>query len=329
MELRRMKIKRGSPRNSFTQALEAIDNMMGQELREFFSGTVMTGLGVHSEIERGSVSQKSVAFYSHYHPLRKSLVLLLAGDYRRYFKLALARPDQVGRDPHKWVLDQLQPVIRLALEWIRDWYMLACDGENQQVKRSETMDFVPGQVVSSSIPLTVSPIPSPEPWGAPCWVFQLLPPLTGVGLLKPDHVPANESEEKLGEAHTLLLLKGARRVFLGEFAVAIKRVRNEETAAAGSIPSELVRTQVREPNKRKGWEQRIKLYDAIQKVLSESPMLQGIEFCAALDMRHASPLHDWVKCGDWLDGYTWKEAWGNSGLRKKIRRVRQEAQKYR
>jgi len=323
-----MKIRRGSPRDSFTQALEAVDNIMGQELRELFSGTVMTGLGVHGEIEHGSVNQKSVIFYLRYHPLRKSLVLLLAGDYRRYFKLALARPDQVGRDPHKWVLDQIQPAIRHALEWIPDWYMLACDGENQQVRRSETFDFVPGQIVSSSIPLTVSPILSPKHWRAPAWVFQVLPALTGVGRLRPDHVPANDSEEKLGAAHTRLLLKGARRVFLWEFAVAIERVRNEETAAAGAIPSELVRTQAREPNKRKGWEQREKLYDAIRKVLSESPRLQGTEFCAALDKRHALPLYDWEETGEWRKEFTWKMAWRDPKLKKKIRRVRQEAQKY-
>jgi hypothetical protein len=323
-----MKIRRGSPRDSFTEALEAVDNMMGQEIREFFSGTVMTGLGVHAEIERGSVDQKSVAFYLRYHRLRKNLVLRLAGDYRRYFKLALARPDQVRRDPHKWVLDQLQPAIRLALEWIRDWYMLACDGENQQVRTSEAMDSVPARMVSSSIPLTVSSIPSPKPWRAPAWVFQVLPPLTGVGLLKPDHVPANDSEEKLGAAHTRLLLKGARRVFLGEFAVAIERVRNEETAAAGSIPAEQLNTKARRPNEREGWEQRLKLYDAIQKVLNDSPAPQGIEFCDALDKRHAPPLLDWVKSGHWRKGLTWREAWSDLVLRDRIRRVRQEAKKY-
>jgi hypothetical protein len=328
MELRRMKIRSGSPRNSLTQALEAVANMMGQELREFFSGTVMTGLGVHAEIEHGSVNQKSVAFYLHYHPLRRKLALLLAGDYRRYFKLALAHPDQVGRDANKWVLDQLQPAIRDALEWIPDWYMLACDGENQQVRRSEAIDFVPGQMVSSSVPLSASPIWSPKPWGAPAWVFQVLPALTGVSLLKPDHIPKNDSENKLGAAHTRLLLKGARRVFLWEFAVAIERVRNEETAAADAIPSELVRTQAREPNKRKGWKQRIKLYDAIQKVLTESPTLQGIEFCYALDKRHAPPLLDWVKSGHWRQGLTWREAWSDLVLRDRIRRVRQEAKKY-
>lgn len=323
-----MKIRRGSRRNSFTEALEAIDNMTGRELREFFSGTVMTGLGVHAEIEHGSVNQKSVAFYLRYHLLRKNLVLLLAGDYRRYFRLALARPDQVGRDPHKWVLDQLQPAIRHALEWVRDWYMLACDGENQQVRRSETIDFVPRQMVSSSIPLTVSPIPSPKPWRAPGWVFQVLPPLMGVRLLRPDHIPANDSEEKLGAAHTRLLLKGARRVFLWEFAVAIERVRNEETAAAGSIPAEQLNTKARSPNDREGWQQRLKLYEAIQRVLTDSPALQGIEFCYALDKRHAPPLLDWEKSGHWRKGLTWREAWSDLVLRDRIRRVRQEAKKY-
>jgi hypothetical protein len=324
-----MKIRRGSPRNGLAQAQEAVDNMMGQELRAFFSGTVMTGLGVYAEIERGSVNQKSVAFYLHYHPLRKNLVLLLAGNYRRYFKLALAHPDQVGGDPHKWVLDQLQPAIRPALEWIRDWYMLACDGENQHVRRSEPIDFVPGQMVPSSIPLTVSPMPSPKPWRAPTWVFQVLPALTGVSLLKPHHSPANYSEEKLGAAHTRLLLKGARRVFLWEFAVAMERVRNEETAAAGAIPVLLVNKQARGPNKRKGWQRKVKLYDAIRRVLNDRPGLSGKKFCAALDKRHALPLFDWGKSQEWRKGLTWKEAWDNGVLKRKIRRVRQEAMKKR
>ncbi|MGA7556872.1 MAG: hypothetical protein WBW54_24235, partial [Candidatus Acidiferrales bacterium] len=68
-------------------------------------------------------------------------------------------------------------------------------------------------------------------------------------------------------------------------------------------------------------------YVAIQKILKDNPTLQGIKFCAALDQRHAPPLHDWIKSGQWTKGLTWKEAWGNPKLCSKIRRVRQEAQK--
>lgn len=77
--------------------------------------------------------------------------------------------------------------------------------------------------------------------------------------------------------------------------------------------------------KRKGWEQRLKLYAVIQKVLSDNPSLQGMDFCATLDKRHAKPLFDWVKRGQWREGLTWKEAWRDPSLRRKIRRVRQEA----
>ena len=62
-----------------------------------------------------------------------------------------------------------------------------------------------------------------------------------------------DSEEKLGKAHTRLLLKGARRVFLWDLGAAIETVQNEETAAAGAIRVETVNRQKRVPNKRRGW----------------------------------------------------------------------------
>jgi hypothetical protein len=85
--------------------------------------------------------------------------------------------------------------------------------------------------------------------------------------------------------------------------------------------------QTRRTINREGWEQRLKLYRAIQNVLTRDSSLQGIEFCAQLDTRHAPPLYDWVKAGQWREGLTWKEAWNDPRLRKKIRRVRQEAMK--
>lgn len=87
--------------------------------------------------------------------------------------------------------------------------------------------------------------------------------------------------------------------------------------------------QAKKPNERKGWEQRLKLYGAIRKILTASPGLQGIPFCAELDKRHALPLYDWIKSGEWPDGLTWKEAWRNPTLRRRIRRVRQEAMRSR
>ena len=85
----------------------------------------------------------------------------------------------------------------------------------------------------------------------------------------------------------------------------------------------------RRMNKRAGWQEREKLYVAIRKILEDDSTLEGIKFCAALDQRHAPPLHDWKERGEWSEGLTWKEAWGNRALRRKIRRVRQEAQKRR
>ena len=86
--------------------------------------------------------------------------------------------------------------------------------------------------------------------------------------------------------------------------------------------------QKRRLNKRKGWKNKLKLYNAIQKTLRRDPSLKGIEFCAELDKRHAPPLYDWFKSEEWRGGLTWKEAWLDPALRRKIRRVRQDAQKF-
>ena len=245
------------------------------------------------------------------------------------FKLALAHPRQTGGDPHAWTSVQLQPAIRAAWEWIRDWYILACDGENQYVQHIGTVPFVPGQTVSIPIPLAGPPSPPPESWRAPAWLFAVSIALVGVGRLKTEHVPATDSEQRLSPSHTRLLLKGARRVFLWELSAAVETVRNEEIAATGAVRVEAVEGQRRGPNKRRGWQQRLKLYSAIQKALSANPSLEGMQLCAELDKRHAPPLFDWKKSGEWREGLTWKEAWGNPGLRRKIRRVRQEAMKAR
>jgi hypothetical protein len=89
----------------------------------------------------------------------------------------------------------------------------------------------------------------------------------------------------------------------------------------------ILHKEARGPNKRKGWQQRLKLYSTIQKVLSKKPSLTGAKFCAELDNRHALPLVDWETSGEWRNGLTWKEAWSNPTLRRRIRRVRQEAMK--
>jgi hypothetical protein len=115
----------------------------------------------------------------------------------------------------------------------------------------------------------------------------------------------------------------------------LKRLEGRWSASISSIsqsqsvqqPRTTSTKQTRRTINREGWEQRLKLYSAIQNVLNRDCSLQGIEFCAQLDTRHAPPLYDWVKKGQWREGLTWKEAWGDPRLRKKIRRVRQEAMK--
>jgi hypothetical protein len=314
-------------REIFTSALRAIADLCGDALTKLDSFTGREALMAHGEIEQMGVGQKASTFFRHFVPLRKNIVVLLADTYRRYFKLALAHASETGSDPDKWARTQLQPPVRVALEWISDWYILACDGENRRVRLLGSIEAVPGQTVSLPIPTTVPPFPPPTSWRAPAWLFKVAPAFFGFGPLKEQHVPAIDSEEKLGEAHTRLLLKGARRAFLWELGAAVETVRNEETAAAGAIRVEAPSGKTRGPNKRKGWQQRVKLHGVIRRILSANPDLQGMEFCAELDKRHALPLLDWSERGEWRDGFTWKEAWGNPQLRSRIRRVRQEAQK--
>jgi RNA polymerase sigma factor (sigma-70 family) len=253
-----MKERQDIPRDNLTPALEAIGNLLIPELNAIVSGGWCAALSAHTEIEIRPISQRIGPFYRYYLPLLKNLVSLLAGSYRRYFKLALAHPRQIGPNPHQWASDQLQLVVRASLGWIRDWYILACDGENQYVRREATIEYVPGATVSIPIPLTSPPFPPPESWRAPAWLFQVSIAHVGVGPLKTKNVPANDSEERLGAAHTRLLLKGARRVFLRELGTALAVVRNEEIAAAGAIPAPTIDAQTHEPSKGRGSKPQLK-----------------------------------------------------------------------
>lgn len=286
----------------------------------------MTAVVVHGEIEHAAVARKSSIFYGRFIPLRTQAVMLLAQTYRHCFKLALAHPRETGPSAHEWAWIQIQPIVHLMFEWLRDWYVLACDGQNQWVRHAESIPFVPGETVSLSIPTMALPL-NPAPWCAPSWLFEIFFPLTGIAGLKTKHVPA-KSDERLDRAYTRLLLRGARRAFRYELIIAIETVRNEETAVAGAIPAKTSDSPTPRLIRRKGWQQRQKLLSAIQTVLRRNPSLQGIEFCAELDRRHAPPLLDWIESGEWSErGMTWKEAWSAPELKRKIRRVRQEAQK--
>jgi len=245
------KTKNTTP-SRLASALEAINNLTMRGLSNILSGGYAAARAAHTEIVVRPVIQKCNAFYNHFLPLVSELVALFIENYRRYFKLALAYPHQAGSDPDEWAWNQLQPALYTTFEWIRDWYILACDGENRYVQHVGSTEFVPGQTASLSIPLTISPAPPPESWRAPAWLFQI-GPVVGVGPLKEHHVPATDSEEKLSAAHTRLLLKGTRRVFLMALGTTIETVRNEETAAAGAILAETTDSQeARRSDKRKG-----------------------------------------------------------------------------
>jgi hypothetical protein len=208
----------------------------------------MAALSAHSEIEQMRGAQKSAIFFRHFLPLRTHMVALLATSYRRYFKVALAQPSQTGGDPDNWAPNQLQPAIHAAREWIHDWYIAACDGENQRLRHVASVQFIPGQTASIPIPTTASAFPLTR-WRAPAWLFGISLPLFGIGIVKRQHVPNTDSEEKLGHAHTRLLLMGAKRVFLWNLREAIERVRNEEIAAADAIPIALLPNADRIPSR--------------------------------------------------------------------------------
>ncbi len=264
----------GTTPDSLTRALEAIGNLTLQGLNEIFSGGQITGLAAHTEIEVRPVSQKSGVFYRHFVPLRMGIVAVLTDNFRRYFKLALAHSRQTGRNPEQWAWTQLQPAVGATLDWIRNWYILACDGENQYVRRAGSTEWVPGQTVSFPVPLAVPPFPPPQSWRAPSWLFEVSAALFGIGLLRTEHVPARDSEEKLPEAHTRLLLKGARRVFLWELGAAIANVRNEETAAAGAIPAQAIGGgETGAPKKPKHW---LKGTDGLARKADLSRFKQGL-----------------------------------------------------
>lgn len=319
---------KNTSRDKFAPALKATDNLLQQALKENFSHGWKIALNAHAEIQLAPIAHKTRPFLQKLVPLRERLILVLASSYRLYFRLALAHPRQTGPEPHEWAWGQLMDFVEFIQEWICEWYVLACDGENRWVRRMASEEGVPGQIASPLIPNTIRPSSSLQSWRAPAWLFQVSP-LFGLEPLKKELIPATDSEDKLGAEHTQLLLQGARRVFLWDLEAAIKIARNQEVAAAGAIPVQSANKEVRRSINRKGRDEREKLYKIIRKILEKNPELQGIEFCAELDKHHAPPLYDWMKHELWRSGLTWKEAWGDPRLISKIRRVRQEAMKSR
>ena len=92
--------------------------------------------------------------------------------------------------------------------------------------------------------------PTPKSWCAPSWLFAVGVAFTGIGFLRTENLPQRDSEEKLGVAHTRLLLAGARRLFLWALDAAVERVRNEELAAARAIAAKPVSTEKGKPKAR-------------------------------------------------------------------------------
>jgi hypothetical protein len=268
IELPEMEGRTNTPGYDLKPALEAIGNLLFPGLDDIFSGGWRGALMAHSEIELAPVHQKSGAFYRKFLPLLKNVVLLLVDSYRRYFKLALAHPSQAGPDPNDWAWVQLQPAVGAAVKCIRDWYIMACDGSNQYIQPVGNVPFQPGQTVSASIPFNPPEIASPESWRAPAWLFAV-GPVVGIGPLKTKHVPATDSEERLSAAHTRLLLKGARRVFLWKLGAEIETVRNEEIAAAGAIPPPTITVQAPESDRRKGSKREFKGTEGLGRKVSD------------------------------------------------------------
>lgn len=221
----------------FTAAVGAIQNLFLSEFSAIDSESGRDALIANTEIDHADNVRKKAAFFRHFLPPRQRMIALLAETYRKYLKLALAHSQTIEHVPEGWAWNQLQPAVGAALVWMREWYVLACDGENQSVRHLASVPFDPGQTFSVSIPTNVPPL-SPSSWRAPAWLFGVSIALFGVGRMKEKNVPSGDSEQRLGDAHTRLLLKGARRVFLWALINAIEMVQNEETAAAGAIHRE-------------------------------------------------------------------------------------------
>jgi hypothetical protein len=317
--------------HSFRASLDAIQKLTLQGLNEIFDRGQVAALAAHAQIEVTPIAAKGHPLYRQLGPLQGGIIAVLAENYRKYLKLAFANPRETTAKPDEWALEQLQPAVREAIEWLHDWFALACDGENQNVRKTASVPFVPGQTVSIPIQLVVPSFPSREAWRAPAWLFSISP-LSGIGPIESKDEPQTNSEEKLSAIHTHMILKGSEKVFLSQLAAEIDTVRNEEIAAAGAIPARAESREIRRTINRRGSEERLKLYEAIRKVLIANRDLKGLEFCAELDKRHAPPLYDWTKRDKkgrqlWREGLTWKEAWGDPVLKRRIRRVRQEAMK--
>src|ERR1035441_1104697 len=127
--------------HNFTSAPKAIAALWEDGYSKLDTLCEREGFRACLEIREMHFGQKTAAFFRYFIPLRKQMVALLAESYRRYFRLALAHPRQTGADPDQWARSQLQPAVGAALEWIRDGYIMGCDGENHRVRHLGSLEF--------------------------------------------------------------------------------------------------------------------------------------------------------------------------------------------
>jgi DNA-directed RNA polymerase specialized sigma24 family protein len=247
--------------SSLNLAVEASEKLWSRGFLELRNSSESEALVAHAEIESTRFNGRNSRFYGRFVPLLTGMVTLLGESYRRYFKLGLAHTREVGSDAHYWALNQLQPGVNAVLEWIGDWYTLACDGENRYVQRVGSIPFVPGETGSLSIPTIKLQPPQPKPWCAPAWLFWMSP-LVGISGLKTKHIPETDSDKPLSAALTRLLFKGVRRVLLWRLRAEIENVRNEETVAAGAVAPTTVQEEIK-TNKRRIEKRRPKRFDGL------------------------------------------------------------------
>jgi hypothetical protein len=114
-----MKDRKNTPHKNLTPALEAIGNLALRDLNDIFHSGQMVAMIANGEIELAPINRKSGIFYRHFVPLRNNLISLLANNYRRYFKVALAHRREAGASPEQWAWSHLQSAVGLTLEWVR------------------------------------------------------------------------------------------------------------------------------------------------------------------------------------------------------------------
>lgn len=265
------------PGSRFALAVEATEKMLWQRLAAFQQESSVHALMTHTETQALPIGQRNSRFYGRFLPLLMALTAALSEAYRRYFKLALANPQEDCTDPHEWACNQLQEGIGVAFQWISDWWVLACDGENRNVRKVASTPVVQGETVSVSvsIPATVPTNFQDNAWCAPCWTF-VVSPATGISLLKTRHVPDTNSDERLSRGHSRLILKAMRRVLLARLVTEIDEARNEETVTAGSVAAHIEHDHTNSSNKR-GSKSAPKGFDGLsQKLMDLSQYKAGL-----------------------------------------------------